>query len=121
LKEQSNEPPFSIILVTAYGSLLPQGRLIELAANTHTSVVSLRIPGLVPAIHALDAQLGKDVDGRDKPGHDGVCLHSPPSVRTVSPLSSPGFDRAIQYAAVSRFDLALHYFSLAPLAGRGSG
>jgi hypothetical protein len=31
------------------------------------------MPGLVPGIHALaDDQLGKDVDGRDKPGHDEI-------------------------------------------------
>jgi hypothetical protein len=29
------------------------------------------MPGLVPGIHALDSQTKtKDVDGRDKPGHD---------------------------------------------------
>jgi 2-oxoglutarate ferredoxin oxidoreductase subunit beta len=27
------------------------------------------MPGLVPGIH--DLKPGKDVDGRDKPGHDG--------------------------------------------------
>jgi hypothetical protein len=27
--------------------------------------------GLVPAIHVLDAARKKDVDARDKPGHDG--------------------------------------------------
>ena len=32
------------------------------------------MPGLVPGIHLLCGQIGKqDVDGRDKPGHDGVC------------------------------------------------
>jgi hypothetical protein len=29
------------------------------------------MPDLVPGIHVLEAQT-KDVDGRDKPGHDGV-------------------------------------------------
>jgi hypothetical protein len=28
------------------------------------------MPGLVPGIHALLAVNKKDVDGRDKPGHD---------------------------------------------------
>ncbi len=28
------------------------------------------MPGLVPGIHATQP-FGKDVDGRDKPGHDG--------------------------------------------------
>ena len=29
------------------------------------------MPGLVPGIHVLLDQL-EDVDGRDKPGHDGI-------------------------------------------------
>jgi hypothetical protein len=29
------------------------------------------MPGLVPGIHVLGAITKKDVDGRDKPGHDG--------------------------------------------------
>jgi hypothetical protein len=29
------------------------------------------MPGLVPGIHAFLAVICKDVDGRDKPGHDG--------------------------------------------------
>jgi hypothetical protein len=28
------------------------------------------MPGLVPGIHVLTALSKKDVDGRDKPGHD---------------------------------------------------
>jgi hypothetical protein len=28
------------------------------------------MPGLVPGIHVLTVALQKDVDGRDKPGHD---------------------------------------------------
>ena len=35
------------------------------------------MPGLVPGIHVLTtAAFKKDVDGRDKPGHDGaMCFH----------------------------------------------
>jgi hypothetical protein len=29
------------------------------------------MPGLVPGIHVLPCRDNKDVDGRDKPGHDG--------------------------------------------------
>ncbi len=28
------------------------------------------MPGLVPGIHVLRAESSKDMDGRDKPGHD---------------------------------------------------
>jgi hypothetical protein len=30
------------------------------------------MPGLVPGIHVLLISSNEDVDGRDKPGHDGV-------------------------------------------------
>jgi len=30
------------------------------------------MPGLVPGIHVLNAYELRDVDGRDKPGHDAV-------------------------------------------------
>jgi hypothetical protein len=30
------------------------------------------MPGLVPGIHVFGAANKKDVDGRDKPGHDGA-------------------------------------------------
>ena len=36
------------------------------------------MPGLVPGIHVFLSFGGKDVDGRDKPGHDedvGACPH----------------------------------------------
>jgi len=30
------------------------------------------MPGLVPGIHVFLSRCTKDVDGRDKPGHDGL-------------------------------------------------
>jgi hypothetical protein len=33
---------------------------------------SIVMPGFVPGIHVLATAPIKDVDGRDKPGHDGV-------------------------------------------------
>jgi hypothetical protein len=30
------------------------------------------MPGLVPGIHVLKCRCRKDVDGRDKPGHDEI-------------------------------------------------
>jgi hypothetical protein len=32
------------------------------------------MPGLVPGIHVLNPDDSKDVDGRDKPGHDERML-----------------------------------------------
>jgi hypothetical protein len=32
------------------------------------------MPGLVPGIHVFVAVSKKDVDGRDKPGHDGKMI-----------------------------------------------
>jgi hypothetical protein len=36
------------------------------------------MPGLVPGIHVLFCEIGrkKDVDGRDKPGHDEICAQA---------------------------------------------
>ena len=38
--------------------------------------------GLVPAIYALPRGL-KNVDARDKPGHDGVATPDPPAIAIV--------------------------------------
>src|SRR3990170_280540 len=35
---------------------------------------SIVMPGLVPGIHEFFAARSQDVDGRDKPGHDGFCV-----------------------------------------------
>ena len=42
------------------------------------------MPGLVPGIHALARQTG--VDGRDKPGHDGMVGVAERGVRASQPL-----------------------------------
>jgi hypothetical protein len=34
--------------------------------------MKLVMPGLVPGIHVLNRSRKEGVDGRDKPGHDGV-------------------------------------------------
>jgi hypothetical protein len=38
------------------------------------------MPGLVPGIHAFKRVPKKDVDGRDKPGHDDVDGSSPETI-----------------------------------------
>ena len=47
------------------------------------------MPGLVPGIHVLVFCSRKDVDGRDKPGHDKVGY-----LRRVEPAPNPGYVRA---------------------------
>jgi hypothetical protein len=37
------------------------------------------MPGLVPGIHVLLSSSTKDVDGRDKPGHDGGRSEAEPA------------------------------------------
>jgi len=37
-------------------------------------LISLVMPGLVPGIHVFAPTCKKDVDGRDKPGHDENCV-----------------------------------------------
>jgi hypothetical protein len=36
-------------------------------------ILKLVMPGPVPGIHVFLLWHAKDVDGRDKPGHDGNC------------------------------------------------
>ncbi|MDO8878676.1 MAG: hypothetical protein Q8M24_26515 [Pseudolabrys sp.] len=40
------------------------------AANEIGAFAKPVMPGLVPGIHVLASEGNKDVDGRDKPGHD---------------------------------------------------
>jgi len=35
------------------------------------SIDDVVMPGLVPGIHVFPRRITNDVDGRDKPGHDG--------------------------------------------------
>src|SRR5262245_47676027 len=50
---------------------------------------SLVMPGLAPGIHVSAPRRKKDVDGRDKPGHDGGLFvhhampHRPPLLRVT--------------------------------------
>ena len=46
------------------------------------------MPGLVPGIHAFLCS-NKDVDGRDKPGYDGVGQNAPVMLDTSTPLIFP--------------------------------
>ena len=46
------------------------------ALNTGVSDSNAVLAGLVPAIHVLTCG-GKDVDARDKPGHDEVVRRAP--------------------------------------------
>ncbi len=48
------------------------------------------MPGLVPGIHGLSTIFEKDVDGRDKPGHDdrkNYCSAIPAVVTTLFSFS----------------------------------
>ena len=49
------------------------------------NVEAFVMPGLVPGIHVL-ALVHKDVDGRDKPGHDACCESSDTVAITNSDL-----------------------------------
>jgi N-methylhydantoinase B/oxoprolinase/acetone carboxylase alpha subunit len=42
----------------------------EHVAKNYSANLSSVMPGLVPGIHVLNTSANKDVDGRDKPGHD---------------------------------------------------
>jgi hypothetical protein len=45
------------------------------------------MPGLVPGIHVLNGNSTKDVDGRDKPGHDETKLRWSPIHAAEKPRS----------------------------------
>jgi hypothetical protein len=38
--------------------------------------LKLVMPGLEPGIHVFGATCKNDVDGRDKPGHDGIRVRN---------------------------------------------
>jgi hypothetical protein len=40
------------------------------------------MPGLVPGIHVFLSLATEDVDGRDKPGHDGSVFGTIPALRS---------------------------------------
>jgi hypothetical protein len=46
------------------------------------------MPGLVPGIHVLETQTNKDVDGRDKPGHDVHPHAACSAARSTIPMMS---------------------------------
>ncbi len=46
------------------------------------------MPGLVPGIHALRTVV-QDVDGRDKPGHDGKAIEAFQTLRNSPELPRP--------------------------------
>jgi len=53
----------------------PSQSLAQNAANEMGLMLKLVMPGLVPDIHDLLHLSKKDVDGRDKPGHDEKPIH----------------------------------------------
>src|SRR5664280_730863 len=84
--------PAPISRSTAAGPRRREG----LAAATSAVVM----PGLVPGIHALQNRCKKDVDGRDKPGHDESVLPALPERQHVQaeppphdPEQQHGFER----------------------------
>jgi hypothetical protein len=44
------------------------------------------MPGLVPGIYAIFPRKNKDVDGRDKPGHDEFCYQSSSALTLANTL-----------------------------------
>src|SRR4051812_2585113 len=72
---------------------LPGKKLMRLTPTTWPMIAALTtvMPGLVPGIHAFLLHSPKDVDGRDKPGHDveNGSIH-------VERLGSGRFTRSIK-------------------------
>jgi hypothetical protein len=59
-----------------------------------TDQIRVVMPALVAGIHVLETQARKDVDGRDKPGHDNRC--------ESSECRAPSENRATQDALIHR-------------------
>ena len=57
------------------------------------------MPGLVPGIHVLTLLPRKDVDGRDKPGHDGENTEGNKKMKLTFSPASP-FARKVRIAAI---------------------
>ena len=66
------------------------------------------MPGLVPGIHVLTVLSKKDVDGRDKPGHDGtlITIRSGPVKFNIVKPSMVTVRRPA--AIATQFGIALH-------------
>jgi hypothetical protein len=54
------------------------------------------MPGLAPGIHVLLCRSLKDVDGRNRPGHDESCVWGVPVLRSgmKNAASRPGHEKA---------------------------
>jgi acyl dehydratase len=64
--------------------------------------------GLVPAIHVLFATSFKDVDARDKPGHDELGRIDCRNNSSAIPIRHQPFTKASQEPAMTEFDPAEH-------------
>ena len=77
------------------------------SVNGQVTIIFAVMPGPVPGIHDLSAAEAQDVDGRDKPGHDGGrCL------LFVDELHRHGAGAEIvqiEMAAIGEFDKALGF------------
>ncbi len=80
------------------------GRWWRCGGRPHYSHDTSVMPGLVPGIHVFLDCCNEDVDGRDKPGHDGETCASHPrrpvrrSAARMVDFASPHPDRHTRYA-----------------------
>ena len=61
------------------------------------------MPGLVPGIHVFGSVSKKDVDGRDKPGHDGGEKRRPEGVELVIASESEAIQSYQNSGSLRRF------------------
>src|SRR3981189_342660 len=82
------------------------------------------MPGLVPGIHVLPVLAQRDLDSRDKPGHDGCAAHTnafpPAKARAVaSSLASAG--RSISLCALPDGIIGKQFSSAATRQSNSTG
>jgi hypothetical protein len=69
------------------------------------------MPGLVPGIHVLLSHRVKDVDGRDKPGHDVDRSGRSPHERSDMRGETPDVAALIRATTIARYGVSVFRFA----------
>ena len=96
-------------------------RCTGIAAQRPRQLVQFVMPGLVPGIHVLKTASTKDVDGRDKPGHDGETAGSAASPMSLFAKISTYDERSARLAGIGLMLLSIFMFSFGDALGKYHG
>src|SRR5260221_9607730 len=76
------------------------------------------MPGLAPGIHAFKTSCKKDVDGRDKPGHDGKSNKHRHGIMSLFAKPSTYDERSARLAGIGLMLLSIFMFSFSDALGK---